>query len=115
MRRFNVLLLSLLIFALPLQGIASVIEFKIPCPAETFGSVAMDAGDKHSCCNDADTVAKTGKLCKTQQNCQTSTLGFIELTQPLFAEAIGRKIPLFFDQLSQSFDPSASWRPPNLV
>ncbi|MGD0958224.1 MAG: hypothetical protein ABSB19_00305 [Methylomonas sp.] len=114
MRLINLFLLAMLILALPLQGFASIAGLKIPCPAEASGMLSKDTGNKHNCCNDADTVAKTGKLCKTQQNCQPNALVLIDVAQPRIIDTISAKIPPFTNLLSLSFDQAATWRPPNL-
>ena len=83
------------------------------CPAKnTALTVAADTAQDHDCCNNADTVAKTGKLCKTQQDCQPTSLGLInQIESPLPAGVGAEKIspPNAF---ALAFDPSATWRPP---
>lgn len=74
-RPLLVLLLSLLI---PLSGVAGMETDMGDCPldgkmsmnpAMTMQMQAMD--HDHPCCNDAETVSRTGQLCKPGQECGT--------------------------------------------
>ncbi len=77
----------------------------------------MDAesADMHSCCNDAETYEKTGKSCKTGEQCQsalqypayTPIANLATFAQQLQFLPVTRFIP--------SFDPSNIWRPPALI
>lgn len=111
MRTFIRLLLCL---ALAFQGIAHAYAVKTPCPMEQAGQVmAMDAADMAgNCCNDAETAAKTGKLCKTGQECNLAQsclpASSAQSTQgsalSCFVPAIGHVVV--------SFAPPDVWRPP---
>ena len=108
MRTVAVFLLCLFI---ALQGNAKVHEFQKPCPMEH--KAGSDFSEKTGdCCNDAETVAKTGKLCKTVDTCSSSGASLC-LSSPL-----GRCIPQRFDLTPQIQSQHASadllgvWRPP---
>lgn len=115
MRALLVLVLSL---SIPLQGVAGMLApTKSACPMEH----AMQAGDMAaddtgaSCCNDAATFAKTGKPCKTGQQCPTVGIFMAATPQVATPPASGsRHIPAagFF---VRTFDPSGVWRPPTPV
>ncbi len=75
MRKFRLFLLTLLCLSIPLQGIAGVCMAASPCPMDQemmamSADIGHEAAMEHDCCNDADTFAKTGKMCKTGQDCQ---------------------------------------------
>lgn len=114
-RPMRAFLTFLLCFALALHGNANAHVFKQPCPMEQGAPIAMDlSGSVGDCCNDADTAAKTGKLCKTGQTCSVPVVGAIAslpLPEPIVAESClvptARLITL-------SFDLVAVWRPPTL-
>jgi hypothetical protein len=67
------------------------------------------------CCNDAATAALTGKLCKTGQECQTPTGGFVSPAQAAVYPLPAAAVPAFFTS-APSLGASASvWRPPTLL
>lgn len=120
MRKFRLFLLMLLCLAIPLQGIASVHMRSAPCPMEQSDNMAqMQMADMdqqamadHDCCNDADTAAKTGKMCKTGQDCPVSAL---------YPASVGSSLSLSVAPTTQypslvltvrTFDASSVWRPP---
>jgi hypothetical protein len=121
MRRCLVMLLSFMCIVLPLQVTASMEMAGQHCPHMqphmqnmAAGSPA-DAGDRHDCCNDAATVAKTGQLCKTGYECSPLfsyllTPGIFHLA---FTSAVTQtptlRVPTY------SGPPSAVWRPPTLI
>ena len=79
--------------------------------AQAATQVEMD----HDCCTDADTFAKTGKLCKTDLSCQSlsqvpQSCYFVVLlptsTEPVVA---------FPDRVIRTHDPTLVWRPPALI
>ena len=110
------LLLLTLCLLLPFQGFAALVAFEPPCPmAMSAGSdaeaVSVDAMAS-DCCNDADTVAQTGELCKSGQECSSGGPGLLfppmmQAVAPVAAERftlLSLFIPrLFLDGL---------WRPP---
>jgi hypothetical protein len=105
----------LLCYAVALHGNANAHVFKQPCPMEQGVSIAMDmSGAGGDCCNDADTAAKTGKLCKTGQSCSVPGIGAIAslpLPEPIVAAPC--LVPTA-RLVTASFDPLAVWRPPTL-
>jgi hypothetical protein len=116
MRRFLVMLLAIMCAVLPLQASSGVEMAGQHCPhmQDMAGSPA-DAGDRHDCCNDAATVAKTGQLCKTGYECSPLfsyllTPGIFHLA---FTSAVTQtptlRVPTY------SGPPSAVWRPPTLI
>ena len=116
MRRFLVMLLSFMCIVLPLQASAGMDMAGKHCPhmLDMAGSPA-DADDRHDCCNDAATVAKTGQLCKTGHECSPSfsymlTPGIFHLA---FTSAV-TQTPAF-PARTYSGPPSAVWRPPTLI
>ena len=122
MRKFRLFLLTLLCFAIPLQGMASVRMLAAPCPMEQQDSMAqMQMSDmdqhtasaaEHDCCNDADTAAKTGKMCKTGQDCSVSAQYpagiYSSFFLPVEQSTQYSSLVLFV----RSFDASSVWRPP---
>lgn len=116
MRTFLLLILCL---AIPLQGFAALAVFEPPCPMESSTTVdATDVADgsmAHDCCNNADTFAKTGKICKTGQECQSSSQGpiFMLNTRLPSPDHSVRFPPIALSV--HSFDPSDLWRPPAQV
>lgn len=84
MRSIRFLLLVLLSLAIPLAGYAGLGVPKAPCPmemaaiAEMQFDTSMDQaltakiGD---CCNDMETLLKTGKTCKVGQDCKIGSQG----------------------------------------
>ena len=121
MRRFLVMLLSLMCIILPLQVTAGMDMAGKHCPhmqpqmQNMAAGSAADANDRHDCCNDAATVAKTGQLCKTGHECSPSfsymlTPGIFHLA---FTSAViqAPAVPV----RAYSGPPSAVWRPPTLI
>lgn len=123
MRKFRLVLLMLLCLAVPLQGIAGIHMLSAPCPMEQSDSMGpMQMADMepqamadHDCCNDAQTATKTGKMCKTSQDCPVSTL---------YPANFGSSLSLSAGPVTQypslvlsvrTFDPSSVWRPPTRV
>lgn len=71
------------------------------------GTVSYD-----DCCNDAETFAKTGQVCKSGQEC---SVGFQGLTSLPVSASMLPAFTASFPTLavfSHSFDPAALWRPP---
>lgn len=110
MRAFLALLLCC---AVAFQGSANAHVFKQPCPMEQGAPIAMDmSGSADDCCNDADTAAKTGKLCKTGQSCSVPVVCAIaSLPLPELIPAASCLTPTA-RLVTASFDPPAVWRPP---
>jgi len=114
-RPMRAFLTFLLCFALALHGNANAHVFKQPCPMEQGAPIAMDmSGAAGDCCNDADTAAKTGKLCKTGQSCSVPVVGAIA-SLPLPELIVAASCPVPTARLvTLSFDLVAVWRPPTL-
>ena len=114
MGRLRIFLFLLISIALPLQGYAHFVVPKVPCPMEPMAMMDMvDAAAMHDCCNDAETAAKTGKLCKSAQPCQS--IGQFQTFPQQDALPLGLASSVRFPRLATipvSFDPSATWRPP---
>ncbi|MDD1622473.1 MAG: hypothetical protein LUQ11_13440 [Methylococcaceae bacterium] len=115
MRLINLFLITLLCFAIPFQGIAGMVLVKTSCSAESAGAMAVDTDDEHACCNDAETVAKTGKLCKAEKDCQPASPGMVNPTETSISAVFGGEkitVPGIF---ARAFYPSATWRPPTPI
>jgi len=113
------LLVCLLLVSLPLQAMTPKETNRAPCPmAHAMGSMAMDADhgtmpqQTPDCCEDAETLARTGQLCKPGQDCQASQLS-IPLQQPVtgphaVAPPAQQAPPPIWSPLALN----AIWRPP---
>src|SRR5664279_2212239 len=88
MRILNLFLITLLCVALPLQAIANAMVTETSC-ADECAAMMMDSAEVHDCCNDADTIAKTGKLCKAKQDCQPVNQGMINLMECRLSVPVG--------------------------
>lgn len=120
MRKLRLFLLMLLCLAIPLQGVAGVHMLSAPCPMEQSGGTAqatmadMDqqAMADHDCCNDAETAAKTGKMCKTGQDCPVSALYPASFVSSLpLSVAPTMQYPSLVLSV-RTFEASSVWRPP---
>jgi hypothetical protein len=109
----RMILATLMCISLLFQGTVSAHACAPHCPMHDSGMVMTPGVDRtHDGCHDADTAAKTGKRCKTGQDCQvvhplilpaTVTLSPAPAT-PLFIPTAGHLFP--------SSDPTGVWRPP---
>lgn len=110
------LLAFLLCLAVAFQGIASAYAFKHPCPMEQGAQVMMmDAmNDTGDCCNDADTFAKTGKLCKTGQTGNLSSSWAVTSVEAPMQISVSSCLVTTTGFMPPSSDPSAVWRPPTI-
>lgn len=115
MRLLNLFLLTLLCIAIPIQGVAGLLLPNKSCPAESAGISTVETANDHSCCQDPEKIVKTGKVCKTEQNCQSATAAMLNAMENRLPFAVGAKMAVFSNRLSLSFDPFAAWRPPNRV
>lgn len=113
MRLLNLFLITLLCFAIPLQGIAGMAVTKTPCPAEAAGLMSAGSDGDHACCNDADTVAKTGKSCKAEKDCQPASPAMINPTESRLSAILGSEKITAPGGLVSTVYPSATWRPPS--
>lgn len=111
----RVFLHLLICIAIAFQGVASARIVTQPCPMEQGrASIGIDlTASEQSCCNDADTHASTGEICKTGQECplnQALMLGFdgaFVMPSAQSHRLAHLLTPLFVD-------PSSVWRPPTL-
>lgn len=91
-RTVRLLLLVLLSFAIPMVGYAGLGVSTVPCPmdAAAMGNQSMSNMDQDTmqadCCNDIETMVKTGKPCKVGQECKVGTLGLLIHSQNLTAD-----------------------------
>lgn len=110
------LLALLLCLAVAFQGIASAYAFKHPCPMEQDGqAMMMDAMNGNGdCCNDADTVAKTGKLCKSGQPGNLTFSWTVKSFQAPLQIPVSSCLVATAGFVPLSADPSAVWRPPTI-
>ncbi|HEX4584727.1 MAG TPA: hypothetical protein VH183_07845 [Burkholderiaceae bacterium] len=110
------LLMLGLCLALALQGAAQASVVEKACPIGQIGHpLATGAFHKTpACCNDADTAAKTGKICKTGQACPAAGAWLVSSTPscsflPLAAPLVRSPQPF-----ALCVDPRGRWRPPAL-
>jgi hypothetical protein len=104
----------LLCIAIPVQGIAGTLLLETTCPMEHH-EMDVESAESHSCCNDAETYAKTGKTCKTGEQCQSALQypAYTPITNPVAFVPPPQFLPVI--QFIPSFDPPHIWRPPALV
>ena len=83
-RTVRFLLLMLLSLAIPLAGYAGLGVPKMPCPMEMAAMAEQQlsgemkeasATPMGECCNDMETLLKTGKPCKVGQDCKIGSQG----------------------------------------
>lgn len=113
MRAFTIFALCLLVV---FQGNFSAVVLKEPCPMEQGMHAAMmdDSGGAGDCCNDAETAAKTGKVCKTGQECSLSQM-FTLISHQLPAQRPLATTPKVACTVSSpSVNLPDIWRPPTL-
>lgn len=77
--------------------------------------MAVATDDGHACCNDADTVAKTGKLCKAEKDCQPASPGMINATENRLSALFGGEKITVLGIFAPTIYPSATWRPPTPI
>ncbi|MGY6274239.1 hypothetical protein [Methylomonas sp. MgM2] len=114
MRLFKLILVIVLAFAIPLQGIAAVftIEQK-PCPLKSAELKNEQANREHTCCNDERTSMQTGKPCKAEKECQPTGLAIISFTQNQLPSLHHNERFIVTSALTPTFFSSDTWRPPN--
>lgn len=111
------LIVLLLCFVVAFQGIANAHVYKKPCPMEQGqeAAVFMDmSADGHDCCNDADTVSKTGKLCKTDMPYGSSSAYVLPSSRFLLPSSQNTDFVSALQTPDISRHPSGIWRPPTL-
>lgn len=106
----------LLCLAVPIHGFAAVAALEAPCPMEmSSASNSAEQPGADDCCNDMETFAKTGKACKSGQECQTGGLwvpNFLALSTALPVQTVAIA-PL--SQFAPSANPIGFWRPPTQI
>ena len=111
------LLIALVCVTLPFAAVARTLDaIKIPCPMQpAHQAMALSAQSvTGTCCNDADTIAKTGKPCKAGQECQTSPAATLlpptVTSAPSLSSRIAAPAPI-----APKLHPAGICRPPALV
>jgi hypothetical protein len=114
MRNFRIFLLLLLCVAIPLQGYAGLALQEKPCSMmQAMMAKVASANQVRPCCNDADTLKKTGKMCKTGQQCTSGSHYFtlVKIQPPAYAAAQALRFAPIALSL-YSIVPVPVWRPP---
>ena len=120
-RTVRFLFLMLLSLAIPLVGFAGLEVPKMPCPMEMAamaeqqsdatmqGTSTAKMGD---CCNDMETLLKTGKPCKVGQDCKIGSLA-LSVHFPSIPESFGGDtyVASLHDRVIEP-RPIPIWRPP---
>lgn len=115
MRAFTVFLFCL---SIAFQGISSTHVFDKPCPMEQdmeqgmYPGMMGNSGGASDCCNDAETAAKTGKLCKTGQECSLSQVFIVVPSQSPDQKPLATTPIVASNLFHPLFNPSDIWRPP---
>lgn len=114
----RVFLALLLCFVVAFQGSVGAHASPDSCLMDHDGSPSMSvdasvraAGD---CCNDAETAAKTGKLCKTDTPCSSSSAGVLPSFHAYMSSTQASDPGSALTALIATFDSSGIWRPPFL-
>ncbi len=123
MPKIRMFLLALCCLSIPLQGMASIHLLLAPCPLENAELMAQqqsaEAGAQmvagHDCCNDAETFAKSGHLCKTGQDCTIPALYLGNYAGSLSLRAFQATSYPWLANSLRSFDSANVWRPPALA
>lgn len=123
----------LLCFSVAFQGTVGARAFPTPCPMEHGAApVALSPSEstpsestrsqspQHSneavpdCCNDADTAATTGELCKTDSPCGPSSACVLpSVPADVYVARDTNPVRALTASIA-AFDPSSVWRPPSL-
>jgi hypothetical protein len=109
----------MLCLAIPLQGIAGIAVIKTSCPmkqmsVDTMSTSAMTPA-MPDCCNDANTFAKTGKACKSGQQCQSNNPFSALILNYQFSTSVQTVHLPHAVTAIHSLDPSSVWRPPSQI
>ena len=110
MRAFTALMIF---FMVAFQSNVDARVVKQPCAMEQGMQAEMhDSAATRDCCNDEETAAKTGNLCKTGQECNLPhTFTLVSLQAPVQAPVATPVVPAG-NLFSPSFNPPDIWRPP---
>jgi hypothetical protein len=115
---FHRLLFILICVGLALQAPAARALQKSPCPMEATMQAMLAAGDLDpaglpDCCNDLQTFAATGHLCKTGADCGASTTAAWIPAQPISAlTVLTSAIPMARPAPPFAAPAAQPWRPP---
>jgi hypothetical protein len=114
MRRF----LSLLLCAcLSLQSVGIVLASEVPCPMEAKLEVFVAAGELSTdalpdCCNDMQTWAETGHLCKQGLDCAGLLVLAFAAPHGITATKLDHARAFTPGPTALTAPPGAPWRPP---
>jgi hypothetical protein len=110
------LLAFFLCLSVAFQGIANASAFKHPCPMEQGAqAMMMDGSDSGGdCCNDAETAAKTGKLCKTGQAGNFPSPGALASAPAPMQTPASSRLVATATPIPLSADSASVWRPPTI-
>jgi hypothetical protein len=134
-RRLIAITLSLLCVVLPLRAVADAVaansnhcpmmqaqsDQDAPAQAEHHANghpsshAQETAAASHDCCNDADTAARTGQLCKMGQDC-TAPMTYL-LPPATLQQGVTTQRTFFASHhiTLHNRPPAAVWRPPSLT
>jgi hypothetical protein len=76
---------------------------------------SMSPSETHDCCNDADTFAKSGKACKSGQECQSNNHYSAVILSHLMPAPIELVLFPRVEFSLYSFDRPNVWRPPSRI
>ena len=110
-------LILLLCFIVAFQVSGNVRALELPCPMNHAGgqtdAVSESVHMARDCCNDAETAAKTGKLCKAEIPCSGSSAGLPPSRhEPQSTAQVSDLVSALTTQITP-FNPADIWRPPS--
>lgn len=108
-RRLHLLLLLLLSLTLPLNGVAGALAFAEPCAMGQHGISMEDM--QASCCEDQHKPLSSSKVCKTGQECKSSSMLQVTVIKTPLLLSHPAAVSLTSDFLPTT-SPSGVWRPP---
>lgn len=108
-RHLRLLLLLLLSLTLPLNGVAGAFAFAEPCAMGQHGISMEDM--QASCCEDHQQQMSSGKVCKTGQECKSSSMLQVTVIKTPLLLSHPAAVSLTSDFLPTT-SPSGVWRPP---
>ena len=114
----NRLLTLLLCVCLALQGASVALASESPCPMEAEMKAMILAGDLDpadlsDCCNDMQTWADTGHLCKSGTDCQVFAAWAPAPGTSGSKAAPSSSLLAALEASSSTFRPGTPWRPPS--
>ena len=110
-------LLLLICLALSLQAPAFARPAQGPCPMQAEMAAMVEAGglaagDLHECCNDAETIAQTGKTCKSAPEYSPTTVALPHAPAHGAAVLLRHELPPPALTVWGADPPASPWRPP---